>query len=94
MGRLRFFLKLAFICNICFLAAEASYYIDFKGQAPELLKFILPMGIMFAFPLNLLVLLFASLALWRRRIAWAELPPYVFIMNIIILLVQFYFLFR
>jgi hypothetical protein len=94
MGRLRFFLKLAFICNICFLLAEASYYIDFNGQAPDLLKFILPMGIMFAFPLNLLVLLIASFLLWRRKIAWAELPPYVFIVNVIILLMQFYFLFR
>jgi hypothetical protein len=93
MGRLRFFLKVAFIINVCFLLAELSYYIDFKGHFPELLKYILPMGIMVAFPLNLLVLLVAVFMLWRRRIAWAELPPFVFIVNAIILLVQFYFLF-
>ncbi|MBW8687302.1 hypothetical protein [Chitinophaga rhizophila] len=93
MGRLRFFLKVAFICNICFLVAEASYYIDYKGQAPELLKYILPMGIMVAFPLNLLLLLLAGIALWRRKITRAALPPYVFIINVIFLLIQFYFMF-
>ncbi|QHS58289.1 hypothetical protein [Chitinophaga agri] len=94
MGRSRFLLKLAFICNLCFLIAEASYYIKFEGQAPELLKLILPVGMILAFPLNLLVLLITTIVLWRRKITWAELPPYVFIVNVIILLVQFYFLFR
>lgn len=93
MGRLRFFLKVAFICNICFLLAEVSYYIDYKGHFQELLKFVLPMGMMVAFPLNLLVLLIATIMLFRRKIAWNALPPYVFIVNVIILLVQFYFLF-
>lgn len=93
MRRLRFFLKVAFICNICFMIAELSYYIDYKGNFSELLKYILPMGLMFAFPLNMLVLLVAAIMLWRRRIRWAELPPYVFIVNVIFLLVQFYFLF-
>lgn len=73
--------------------AEASYYIDYKGHFSELLKFVLPMGMMFAFPLNLLVLLIAAIMLYRRKIAWAALPPYVFIVNVIILMVQFYFLF-
>lgn len=93
MGRLRFFLKVTFICNLCFLLAEASYYIDFKGHTPEVLKYILLMGIVVSFPLNLLVLLAAAIMLYRRKIAWAALPPYVFIVNVIILLVQFYFLF-
>ncbi|SDF63775.1 hypothetical protein [Chitinophaga filiformis] len=93
MGRLRFFLKVAFICNICFLLAEASYYIDYKGHFSELLKYILLMGIVVSFPLNLLVLFVAAIMLYRRKIAWAALPPYVFIVNAIILIVQFYFLF-
>jgi len=93
MRRLRFFLKVAFICNICFLIAELSYYIDYKGNFAELLKYILPMGLMFAFPLNMLILLIALIMMWRRKVRWAELPPYVFIVNVIFLLVQFYFLF-
>ncbi|MCF6405419.1 hypothetical protein L3C95_21110 [Chitinophaga filiformis] len=93
MGRLRFFLKVAFICNICFLLAEASYYIDFRGTTPELLKYVLLMGIVISFPLNLLTLLVASIMLYRRKITWAALPPFVFIVNTIILIVQFYFLF-
>ncbi|SHN27582.1 hypothetical protein SAMN05216311_10820 [Chitinophaga sp. CF418] len=93
MGRLRFFLKVAFICNICFLLAEASYFIDYKGHFSEMLKYILLMGIVVAFPLNLLVLLVAAIMLYRRKMAWAALPPYVFIINAIILIVQFYFLF-
>lgn len=93
MGRLRFFLKVAFICNICFLLAEASYYIDYKGHFSELLNYILLMGMLVAFPLNLLVLLIASIMLYRRKITWAALPPYVFIVNVIILMAQFYYLF-
>ncbi|UPK72805.1 hypothetical protein [Chitinophaga filiformis] len=93
MGRLRFFLKVAFICNICFLLAEASYYIDFKGTTPEMLRYILLMGIVVSFPLNLLVLFVAAIMLYRRKITWAALPPYVFIVNAIILIMQFIFLF-
>ncbi|WP_188133855.1 hypothetical protein [Chitinophaga sp. CF418] len=58
-----------------------------------MLKYILLMGIVVAFPLNLLVLLVAAIMLYRRKMAWAALPPYVFIINAIILIVQFYFLF-
>lgn len=92
MGRLRFFLKVAFICNICFLLAKASNYIDFKGTTPEMLKYILLMGIVVSLPLNLLVLIVATIMLYRRKVAWAALPPYVFIVNAIILIMQFIFL--
>ena len=93
MVRLRFFLKLAFICNLCFLLAELSYYINYKGHFGELLKMILPMGLIFAFPLNIIVLIIATIMLLRHRITWGELPPFVFIINLLILLVQFFFLF-
>lgn len=92
MGRLRFFLKLAFICNICFLLAQLSYYIDFKGQFSGLLEHILLMGLIVAFPLNLITLLVALFMLLKKKIAWKELPPYVFIINVIILLSQFFLL--
>jgi hypothetical protein len=93
MERLRFFLKVAFICNICFLIAELSYYIDYKGHFSEMLKYILLMGIVVSFPFNILTLGAGTVMLFRRKIAWVNLPPYVFIVNVIILLVQFYFLF-
>ena len=93
MGRLRFFLKVAFIFNICFLLARASYYIDYKGQFSELLKYIVLMGIGVSFPLNLVVLIVTAIMLYRRKIAWAALPPYVFIVNVIILILQFFLLF-
>jgi hypothetical protein len=93
MERLRFFLKVAFICNICFLIAELSYYIDYKGHFSEMLKYILLMGIVVSFPFNILTLGTGTVMLFRRKIAWVNLPPYVFIVNVIILLVQFYFLF-
>ncbi|WP_343690852.1 hypothetical protein [Chitinophaga sp.] len=93
MDRLRFFLKLAFICNLCFALAEVAQYIDFKGQFSELLKFILPMGLIVAFPLNLITLIIAIILLVRHKLRLADLPPYVFIVNLLILLFQFYFLF-
>lgn len=93
MDRLRFFLKLAFICNLCFLLAEVSYYIDYKGHFGELLKVVLPMGLIVAFPLNLVTAIIAVIMLLRHRLTFAQLPPYVFIVNLSILLAQFYFLF-
>ena len=93
MGRFRFFLKLAFICNLCFVLAEVSYYIDYKGHYEEMLKFVLPMGLIIAFPLNLITIILGIIYLLRHRIKIAELPPYVFIINLIILPIQFYYLF-
>jgi len=93
MDRLRFFLKLAFICNLCFALAEVAQYIDFKGQFSELLKFVLPMGLIFAFPLNLITLIIAIIMLLRHKLRMADLPPYVFVVNLLVLVLQFYFLF-
>lgn len=93
MDRLRFFLKLAFICNLCFALAEVAQYIDFKGQASELLKFVLPMGLIVAFPLNLITLIIAIVMLLKHKVRMADLPPFVFVVNLLVLLFQFYFLF-
>ncbi|RFM33603.1 hypothetical protein [Chitinophaga silvisoli] len=93
MDRLRFFLKLAFICNLCFALAEVAQYIDFKGQGSELLKFVLPMGLIVAFPLNLITLIIAIVMLLRHKVRMADLPPFVFVVNLLVLLFQFYFLF-
>jgi hypothetical protein len=93
MDRLRFFLKLAFICNLCFALAEVAQYIDFKGQLSELLKFVLPMGLIVAFPLNLITLIIAIVMLLRHKVRMADLPPFVFVVNLLVLLFQFYFLF-
>lgn len=93
MDRLRFFLKLAFICNLCFALAEVAQYIDFKGQFSELLKFVLPMGLIFAFPLNLITLIIAIIMLLRHKLRMADLPPFVFVVNLLVLVLQFYFLF-
>lgn len=93
MDRLRFFLKLAFICNLFFVLAEVSRYIDIKDNFGELLKFVLPMGMFVAFPLNLITLIIAVIMLVRHKLSVAQLPPFVFIINLVILLLQFYFLF-
>ncbi|SFW26542.1 hypothetical protein [Chitinophaga sancti] len=93
MDRLRFFLKLAFICNLCFALAEVAQYIDFNGQFSELLKFVLPMGLIVAFPLNLITLVIAVVMLLRHKVRLVELPAYVFVLNLLVLVFQFYFLF-
>ena len=93
MGRLRFLLKLAFICNLCFLLVQFSRYINMSKGLEYVIKSIIPLGMMVAFPLNVITLIIATVMMIRRRITWGELPPYVFIINLIILLTQFFFLF-
>jgi hypothetical protein len=93
MGRLRFSLKLAFICNGCFLLVQFSRYVNMSKGFESVIKSIIPLGMMVAFPLNVITLILATVMLIRRRITWGELPPYVFIINLIILLTQFFFLF-
>lgn len=93
MGRLRFLLKLAFICNLCFILVQFSRYINMSKGFEAVIKSIIPLGMMVAFPLNVISLIIAAVMLIRRRIAWRELPPWVFIINLIILLTQFFFLF-
>jgi type IV secretory pathway VirB2 component (pilin) len=93
MGRLRFLLKLAFICNLCFLLVQFSRYINMSKGFEAIVKSIIPLGMMVAFPLNVVTLIVAIVMLIMKRITWRELPPYVFIVNIIILVSQFFFLF-
>lgn len=93
MSRLRFVLKLAFICNLCFLAGEATYYINYADSFEGLVKHILILGFLLAFPLNVIVSTIATILLVRRKIPWKELPPFVFVTNVIILAAQFLFLF-
>ncbi len=93
MSRLRFVLKLAFICNLCFLAGEATYYINYADSFEGLVKHILILGFLLAFPLNVVVSLIATLMLARGKAIWKELPPFVFVTNVIILVAQILFLF-
>lgn len=92
MARLRFFLKVAFIFNLCFLAMQASRYTHLSHSAEEGIKFIVPLGLMAVF-LNFITLVIATIALLMRRISFTALPGYIFIINVINLLVQFFFLF-
>ena len=93
MGRLRFLLKLAFICNLCFLLVQFSRYVNMSRGFESVIKSIIPLGMMIAFPLNIITIIMATVMLIMHRITWRELPPYVFIINLIILLAQFFFLF-
>jgi hypothetical protein len=93
MGRLRFFLKLAFICNLCFLLVQMSRYVNMSASQEAVIKNIVPLGMMVAFPLNIITLIVATITVLRHKDRWAELPPAVFILNLLILLTQFFFLF-
>lgn len=93
MSRLRFVLKLAFICNLCFLAGEATYYINYADSFEGLVKHILILGFLLAFPLNIVVSIITTILLVKRKASWKDLPPFVFVTNLIILIAQFLFLF-
>lgn len=90
MQLVRFLLKLAFICNCCFLLIAVLQRVDAEGQFKSVTASLASLGILLAPYLNVICILLAGLFLLLRRIRWKALPPWVFISNIVILLLQIF----
>ncbi|PUZ23903.1 hypothetical protein GA0116948_10819 [Chitinophaga costaii] len=90
MQLVRFLLKFAFICNCCFLLIAVLQRIDTAGKFKGLTSGLAVLGLLAAPYLNVVSLLGALLLLLLHRISWKALPPWVFICNVFILLLQIF----
>ncbi len=90
MQLVRFLLKFAFICNCCFLLIAVLQRVDTASRFKGLTNGLAVLGLLVAPYINVVSLLGALLLLLLRRIAWKGLPPWVFMANILILLLQIF----
>ncbi|HEY0273646.1 MAG TPA: hypothetical protein VGC22_10710 [Chitinophaga sp.] len=90
MQVVRFLLKFAFICNCCFLLIAVLQRVDVAARCKGLTGGLAVLGLLVAPYVNVVSLLGALLLLLLRRITWKGLPPWVFIGNVLILLLQIF----
>ncbi|SEB09631.1 hypothetical protein SAMN05660909_05418 [Chitinophaga terrae (ex Kim and Jung 2007)] len=88
MRWIRFLLKLAFICNLCFLISEVLRYTVYNHTYDAVINHVLVLGIGIAFPLNGLICVVTGVLLMLKKIQWKALPPWLYLLNIIFLIVQ------
>lgn len=87
MRWLRFLLKFSFICNCCYLLGFIIRMTDYQNAAT---KHILVLGYIVAAPINIITCLTMITLLLLRKIQWKENHPYIFILNVIILILQLF----
>lgn len=88
MRLVRFLIKLSFICNICYWL---GFVIRMMGD-PEawdfLVKHVTILGWLVAAPLNIITILLTIVMLLLKKVRFAGIHPYVFVLNVITLLFQ------
>jgi hypothetical protein len=87
MRLIRFFSRVAFICNICFLAASLTQWLP---ALPDnaLLSDIIILGYLVSIVVNLLVNLALLLLLLVGRLRRANVPVWLLIVNFVFFIVQ------
>lgn len=90
MQLIRFLLKFAFICNCCFLIVRFLQMFNTDGRLSETIKTGAVLGMLVAPFLNICTLVLVLVMLLLKRITWKGLPPWIFISNIVILLLQIF----
>lgn len=88
MTWLRFLIKLSFICNCCYLIGFVIRMMDYADTWEHVVKHIMVLGGLVAAPLNIITCLLGAILLLTRKVQWANMHPYIFVLNVIILLVQ------
>ncbi len=88
MRLIRFLLKFVFICNLCFIAGEILRITAYNHNWDGLVKHVLVLGVGIAFPTNFLLSIVVGVLLLLRKIEWKSLPPWVYLSNLAILIVQ------
>lgn len=92
MGMIRILLKVSAICNLCFIAGWVGRFIPLDPWAAQIVKTILILGFVMAFPLNLILCLIISLLLWTGKIRRPDLPRQIFMFNLLLLIFQVLYL--
>lgn len=88
MRVIRFLLKFSFICNCCYLIGFIIRMMEHTDAFQHVQKHIIVLGLVVAAPLNIVTCLLTTILLLTRKVRWADAHPYIFILNVIILLVQ------
>ena len=87
MSRLRFFSRVAFLCNICFLLALFILWLD---QPPEgdMVSLVIVIGFVLAVIVNFIVNFAYGIQLIRRKQLTPVIPRWLIIANFIFLIPQ------
>lgn len=88
MRWIRFLLKFAFICNVCFLISEILRITAYDHSFDTVVNHVLVLGVGIAFPLNGLVSVLTGVLLLLKKIQWKPLPPWLYLLNIAIFIFQ------
>ncbi|QEH42104.1 hypothetical protein [Chitinophaga sp. XS-30] len=88
MSWLRFLVKFSFICNCCYLLGFVIRMTDYQDNFEGIVKHILVLGYLVSPFLNIITILLAVILLLAKRTTWANVHPYIFILNVIIFLIQ------
>jgi len=93
MSSLRFFSRVAFICNLCFLGALIVLRIDHPPDG-ELISLMIVIGFVLAVVINVIVNLCYGIALLRRKPLRNFIPLWLIIANFLFLIPQLILLLR
>lgn len=88
MRWIRFVLKFAFICNLCFILGQLLRYTTYDHRLDMMVEHVLVLGVGVALPVNLVVCLLTAVLLGLKKIQWKPLPPWLFLCNVGILIFQ------
>lgn len=88
MRLVKFLLKFVFICNLCYLAGWLFRITDQTERFAGIVKHVAVLGYLVAIPANIITSLLAVILLAAGKVTWTELPGYLLILNLIILIVQ------
>lgn len=88
MRLVKFLLKFVFICNLCYLAGWLLRITEQSERFSWILKHVIVLGYIVALPANIITSLLAIILLLANKVTWKELPGYLLILNLIILIVQ------
>lgn len=62
--------------------------VEYTDSYQHVVKHIMVLGGLVAAPLNIITCLLTTILLLARKVQWANVHPYIFILNVIILLIQ------
>lgn len=85
---LNFFLRVGFICNLCFVAGLLFRILPLSLIPDAVVKTLLILGFVVALPLNLLLFLLMALLLIFRKIRFEGIARWLFFTNLLILFAE------
>lgn len=88
MSWIRFLLKFSFICNCCYLIGFIIRMVEYEDSFQHVVKHIMVLGGLVAAPLNIITCILTTILLLAKKVRWPDTHPYIFILNVIILLIQ------